>query len=150
MSKYIILSISDSNKHFQTPIDEYLKRLGKSVEVLDLKPIKHGTREQIVTKESEELLTRITTYKEKGFRIVLLIKEWNNHTTAQIHKKYIHRDTVFVIGGPYGVDESVLEGMIDDRVSLGAHTMPHGLAKLVLLEQIYRIQMIEQGRSYHY
>jgi ATP-dependent RNA circularization protein (DNA/RNA ligase family) len=65
MSKYIILSISDSNKHFQTPIDEYLKRLGKSVEVVDIKPTKHGTRDQIIQKETQDMRDKITKYKDK-------------------------------------------------------------------------------------
>jgi 23S rRNA (pseudouridine1915-N3)-methyltransferase len=36
------------------------------------------------------------------------------------------------------------------EVSFGAITLPHGLAKLVLIEQLYRIGTIEAGKSYHY
>jgi 23S rRNA (pseudouridine1915-N3)-methyltransferase len=93
---------------------------------------------------------KITKYKDKWYRVVLLVKEWNNYTTEQLQKKHIYRNTIFVIGWPYGVEEALLNSVIDDRISLGAHTMPHGLAKLVILEQIYRIQMIEYGRQYHY
>ncbi len=147
---YTILAVSDSNKHFQTPIDEYLKRLGKSTNLVDLKPHKHGSRDQIIEKETTDLRKKLEIYKSKGFRVVLLVKEGKSLTTEQLHKKYVHTDTVFVIGWPYGVDEALISDLISDRISFGAHTMPHGLAKLVILEQIYRIQMIEQGRQYHY
>ncbi|HBB04224.1 TPA: hypothetical protein DCZ39_05025 [Patescibacteria group bacterium] len=39
---------------------------------------------------------------------------------------------------------------MDGKISFGAITLPHGLAKVTLLEQIYRIGTIEQGKSYHY
>lgn len=75
---YVICAISDSNKHFQTPIDEYLKRLGKSIDLVDLKPTKHWSRQQIITQETEKILTKITKLKSKWYRIVLLIKEGTN------------------------------------------------------------------------
>lgn len=62
---YIILAISDSNKHFQTALDEYRKRLGKTVTFVDMKPEKRGARQQIIVKESQLLLDKIAQYKNK-------------------------------------------------------------------------------------
>jgi 23S rRNA (pseudouridine1915-N3)-methyltransferase len=56
------------------------------------------------------------------------------------------RDLCFVIGGPYGLE---LED-VDHRFSLGAITLPHQLARVVLLEQIYRGHKILAGEPYHY
>jgi 23S rRNA (pseudouridine1915-N3)-methyltransferase len=56
------------------------------------------------------------------------------------------RDLCFVVGGPYGID---LEE-VDHRFSLGAITLPHQLARVVLLEQIYRGHKILAGEPYHY
>lgn len=56
------------------------------------------------------------------------------------------RDLCFVIGGPYGLE---LEGL-DHRFSLGAITLPHQLARVVLLEQLYRAHKILAGEPYHY
>jgi 23S rRNA (pseudouridine1915-N3)-methyltransferase len=56
------------------------------------------------------------------------------------------RDLCFVIGGPYGLE---LDG-VDHRLSLGAITLPHQLARVVLLEQIYRGHKILAGEPYHY
>ncbi|NOZ44115.1 MAG: 23S rRNA (pseudouridine(1915)-N(3))-methyltransferase RlmH [bacterium] len=39
---------------------------------------------------------------------------------------------------------------MDTKISFGAITMPHGLAKLILLEQIYRAETIHIGKKYHY
>ena len=56
------------------------------------------------------------------------------------------RDLCFVIGGPYGLE---LDD-VDHRLSLGAITLPHQLARVVLLEQIYRGHKILAGEPYHY
>jgi 23S rRNA (pseudouridine1915-N3)-methyltransferase len=56
------------------------------------------------------------------------------------------RDLCFVIGGPYGLD---LAG-VEHRFSLGAITLPHQLARVVLLEQLYRGHKIIAGEPYHY
>jgi 23S rRNA (pseudouridine1915-N3)-methyltransferase len=55
-------------------------------------------------------------------------------------------DLVFVVGGPYGLD---LDG-VDHRFSLGEITLPHQLARVVLLEQLYRGHKILAGEPYHY
>jgi 23S rRNA (pseudouridine1915-N3)-methyltransferase len=55
---------------------------------------------------------------------------------------------VFIIGGSWGLDESILK-RANFTLSFGAMTLPHNLAKIVLLEQIYRAKMIENGKEYH-
>jgi 23S rRNA (pseudouridine1915-N3)-methyltransferase len=56
------------------------------------------------------------------------------------------RDLCFVIGGPFGLD---LEP-VDQRLSLGQITLPHQLARVVLLEQLYRGHKILAREPYHY
>jgi 23S rRNA (pseudouridine1915-N3)-methyltransferase len=56
------------------------------------------------------------------------------------------RDVCFVVGGPYGLD---LDG-VDHRLSFGPITLPHQLARVVLLEQLYRGHKILAGEPYHY
>ena len=58
------------------------------------------------------------------------------------------RDVVFLIGGPYGLPE--LDRAEDHRLSLGPMTMPHQLARVVLLEQLYRAHKILANEPYHY
>jgi 23S rRNA (pseudouridine1915-N3)-methyltransferase len=56
------------------------------------------------------------------------------------------RDLCFVVGGPFGLD---LDG-VDHRLSLGPITLPHQLARVVLLEQLYRAHKILAREPYHY
>ena len=59
-----------------------------------------------------------------------------------------NRKPCFVIGGAQGLDKS-LKTTADMTISLGKQTLPHILARLVLVEQIYRAWSIYEGRSYH-
>lgn len=56
------------------------------------------------------------------------------------------RDLCFVIGGPFGLDLD----QVDHRLSLGQITLPHQLARVVLLEQLYRGHKILAREPYHY
>lgn len=56
------------------------------------------------------------------------------------------RDLCFVVGGPFGLELSEA----DHRLSLGPITLPHQLARVVLLEQLYRAHKIIAGEPYHY
>ena len=56
------------------------------------------------------------------------------------------RDLCFLLGGPFGLE---LEG-VEHRLSLGPLTLPHQLARVVLLEQLYRAHKILAGEPYHY
>jgi 23S rRNA (pseudouridine1915-N3)-methyltransferase len=55
-------------------------------------------------------------------------------------------DLCFVVGGPRGLDLSD----VDEKLSFGPMTLPHQLARVVLLEQLYRAHKILAGEPYHY
>ena len=146
-----ILCISDSDKHFSSACEEYKKRLGKMCTIENVKPIKYWTPEQIIEKETNILLEKISHKKYANAQIVLLEKDWKQLTSkwfAALTKPWSH--TLFLMGWPYGVAVPLLRPYINHIISFWKHTMPHGLAKLVLLEQVYRSTMIAGNRSYHY
>jgi len=58
------------------------------------------------------------------------------------------KEVVFIVGGPYGLDDS-LKAKADFRLSLSSMTLTHGLARMLLLEQIYRAFTILRGEPYH-
>lgn len=147
--KIKVICISDSDKHFVSAIEEYSKRLGKDVDIVTLKPEKNGSREQIITKETEKIIEKISTIKDSY--TILLAKEWKQLSTEQFTKMIEKYNTLtFIIWWPYGVDHTSLKPFIKELVAFGTMTMPHGLAKLVILEQIYRAKTIIEGREYHY
>lgn len=139
-----LYSISDSDKHFKTACDEYSKRLWKSLKIHDLKPTKHGNTDQIITAETQTILDRL----KPNYQVIVLNPEWDQRNTKQRHKALRWKNTQLVIGGPYWLDYSQFKNAI--HVSLGYQTMPHGLAKLVLLEQCYRVQCIWYWKKYNY
>jgi 23S rRNA (pseudouridine1915-N3)-methyltransferase len=147
--KIEIVSISDSDKHFASAIAEYVKRLGADVSLVDLKPVKHGTHEQIIAAETQLIMDQLA---KRPVATYLMSKEGKQVTTEEfgaLIPKHDHH-LRFVIGWPYGLEEWVLTHYIQGKLAFGQITMPHGLAKLVLIEQIYRAQQIMQGRQYHY
>lgn len=61
---------------------------------------------------------------------------------------YARPGVAFVIGGAFGLDPAFLRAA-DYRLSLSPMTLPHGLARLVLAEQLYRAGTILRGEPYH-
>ena len=55
---------------------------------------------------------------------------------------------VFIIGGSLGLGKNVLE-RADEEMSMSPMTFPHQLARVMLLEQLYRAEMISSGGKYH-
>ncbi|MCX6822936.1 MAG: 23S rRNA (pseudouridine(1915)-N(3))-methyltransferase RlmH [candidate division SR1 bacterium] len=145
---FTILNISDSDKHRQSVVDEYTKRLGKSIKIINLKPSKNGSVQQIIAADTQNIITHLSKFSDT--QKILLSKEGKQLDTMQLVSLIRNKDIVFIIGGPYGLDEPALAKYIDSNISFGAITLPHGLAKVTLLEQLYRVGTIEQGKSYHY
>ncbi len=59
------------------------------------------------------------------------------------------RNIVFVVGGPFGLSDEML-ARADYQLSLSKLTFTHEMARLILMEQVYRAFTIIQGRTYHY
>jgi len=145
---FVILNISDSDKHWNAVIEEYTKRLGRSVKIENIKPSRKGNNEQMIQADTENIIAKLEKFSD--YKKILLSKEGKIVTTIDLHTMLTDKNCVFIIGWPYGLDEPVLTKYIDTKISFWAITLPHGLAKVTLLEQLYRISTIAQGKSYHY
>lgn len=146
-----IYIFADSHKHFSSWIQEYTKRLGKHIEIIELKPVKKGTPEQIISAETQILIEKFS--RETGYKIILSPKG-KNISTKEFSKliekqKNSWQKILFAIGGANGLDYEKLELLADFELSLGKMTLPHGLALTMLLEQVYRCTEIEKGSWYH-
>jgi 23S rRNA (pseudouridine1915-N3)-methyltransferase len=83
----------------------------------------------------------------KNAKIVALDERGEEMTTRQF-AGLLKSETTFVIGGPDGLDESVKKGAAL-LLRLSSLTLPHALAQVILLEQIYRAATILTGHPYH-
>jgi 23S rRNA (pseudouridine1915-N3)-methyltransferase len=107
----------------------------------------HARLELVEVREDERVPPRI---KERD-HVVLLASDGRQLDSVELSRwledrRQDGRDVCFVIGGPRGLD---LE-RCDTRLSLGPMTLPHQLARVVLLEQLYRAHKILAGEPYHY
>lgn len=148
---FVILSISDSDKHFSSAIQEYVKRLGKDIKIENLKPYKADNHSLVIEKETESIID-ILKKKYSDYQKFLLIKEGELYDTLELAKVLKQKDSVFIIGWPYWVDEEKIKKEIPSikEISFGAITLPHWLAKLTLVEQLYRVSTIWIWKKYHY
>ncbi|MDR3558525.1 MAG: 23S rRNA (pseudouridine(1915)-N(3))-methyltransferase RlmH [Candidatus Pacebacteria bacterium] len=144
-----ILIISPGKKHspeMAAMIGEYEKRLRGSFEVA-WKFISAGE----VKDESAAILRSIGSddfvilLDEKG------IVQGSVQFSEMLEKAVIGgaKKVVFIIGGAYGVDESVRE-RAKKVISISAMTLPHMIVRLFLVEQIYRASQIAIGGKYHH
>lgn len=138
--------------------EEYIKRLARFgrceiLEVPDL-PVPENaspaTEAQIMEKEGEKLLSRV---REQDYVIAMCIggKRYDSVAFSRHLGSLADRGEkrlVFVIGGSLGLGSNVL-ARADERLSLSDMTMPHNLARLFLLEQLYRAEKIRAGEKYH-
>jgi 23S rRNA (pseudouridine1915-N3)-methyltransferase len=155
MKKCNIRTIGKPTESWQKEaIHMYLTRLQSfgGVELVEL-PEGHGK-----TAKPDERKTRSAEAQTilKGIdeaAIVIALDQRGKMLDSKAFSKKIsewesRNSLVFVIGGSWGLDETVLK-RANFTLSLGEITLPHNLAKIVLLEQIYRAKMIENGREYH-
>ena len=121
---------------FQDDVEHYRKLLAGLARV-----------ELIEVREDEKVPPRIP----ERAHLVLLASNGREFDSIELSKwleerRQEGRDLCFVIGGPRGLD---LE-KCDTRLSLGRITLPHQLARVVLLEQLYRAHKILAREPYHY
>ncbi len=90
---------------------------------------------------------RLRAALPRGARLVVLDEHGRDYTTQQF-ARLLGTQTAFVIGGPDGLDDPIKkEAAVLLRLS--AMTLPHALAQVVLLEQLYRAASLLAGHPYH-
>jgi 23S rRNA (pseudouridine1915-N3)-methyltransferase len=139
-------------------IGEYVKRLTPYVK-LEITEVDEVTLpknasdtdvEILKSKESEKILSQISS----SHHVILLDLDGKNLNSTSfsdyIFRQYVDgkSDITFVIGGSHGVSQA-MRRHADFRLKLSEMTFPHQLARLILLEQIYRAYKIHFNEPYH-
>ena len=136
--------------------EDYLKRLRRyfPVEVVEVaeEDMNRYSAEEVLAAEGERLLGRIPA----GAYVVALDRARGKPLSSEEHARKLNSlglsgrsHVTFVLGGPLGLSPELL-GRANKRLSFGPITLPHALARVVLLEQLYRAVKIGRGEKYHW
>ena len=97
--------------------------------------------ERVAVKDESRLMV------PKGARLIALDERGSDMTTAQF-ARLLERPTAFVIGGADGLTPAV-KSAADLLLKLSSLTLPHALAQVILVEQLYRAATLLTGHPYH-
>jgi 23S rRNA (pseudouridine1915-N3)-methyltransferase len=134
--RLIVLAVGRLRPPFIDDVDHYEKLLRRQARV-----------EIVEVREDEALERRIP---ERAYVVLLDAggRELSSEALASFleERRQAGLDVVFVLGGPFGTDLA----RHDTKLSLGPMTLPHQLARVVLLEQLFRAHKILAGEPYHH
>jgi 23S rRNA (pseudouridine1915-N3)-methyltransferase len=134
--KILVVAVGRMRPPFSDDVQHYQKLLARHVKL-----------ELVEVREDDHVARRIP---ERVF-VTLLDREGDELDSITFsrfleERRQSAQDLCFVIGGPFGLE---LDD-VDHRISLGRITLPHQLARVVLLEQLFRGHKILAGEPYHY
>lgn len=134
--RMLIVAVGRLRPPYQDDVQHYRKMLGRYAKV-----------ELIELRDEEKVTGRIP-----DDAYLVLLSTGGETMASEAFAKFVEkrrqegRDLCFVIGGPRGLDLDAC----DMKLSFGPMTMPHQLARVVLIEQIYRAHKIIAREPYHY
>lgn len=150
--KTTLLAIGKLRPAIREACDEYLARLRRYGEMVE-RQLREGpaTGPPLVQRRQEG--ARLVEAIPAGSLVVALDRAgtaWSSEALAKAVGQWRDRGTpvTLIIGGSTGLDDQVLV-RAEHRWSLGPLTLPHELARLVVLEQWYRAATILRGERYH-
>jgi 23S rRNA (pseudouridine1915-N3)-methyltransferase len=134
--RLVVLAVGRLRHPYADDVQHYLKLLAR-----------HARVEMIEVRQEE----RVTGQIPPRAYVSLLDRQGEQFDSLSFSRfledrRQAGRDLCFVVGGPLGLQLDV----VDHRFSLGPLTLPHQLARVVLLEQLYRGHKILAGEPYHY
>lgn len=145
MRKIHIVSAGKLDPWLESQFREYEKRLSRTIQI-----VWHVAKTGDSASENEFFKSQLEgkyyiALDESG--VAVSSKEIAQHLEESAVSA--RSDVYFLIGGAYGIQPHILEGA---RYiwSFGKITLPHLFARLLLIEQIYRADSINQGRNYHH
>lgn len=152
--KVVLAVVGRAGKSVADAIADYEKRVARywPFEVIEVKAVKAGSKpdDDVRAAESAALLERLP----RDVEIVALTRvgeRWSSEqlsTYLQEHALRSSAGVAFVIGGALGLDTELLR-RAQHRLALSSMTLPHEMARLFMIEQLYRAGTIARGEPYH-
>ncbi len=147
-----IIAIGDKHdSHVEQAIAMYETRLGNILPIhWRLLPYSKHQGDASRREESAAILRAITSEQ-----FVILLDERGVHFSSEDFSRHLMNkidvgfSLVFVVGGAYGVDKTVHD-RANVTMALSTLVFPHQLVRLILVEQLYRAQMIHSNHPYHH
>lgn len=153
--KLLVLGKTDTSQLHQL-IEEYRNRLKHYIKfeleiIPDLKNTKNLSEKLQKEKEGGAILNKLNPTD-----VLVLLDENGKQKTSVEFSEYLQKNMnsglkqlVFVIGGPYGFSDAVYQKS-QDRISLSKMTFSHQMARLFMVEQLYRAFTILRNEPYHH
>jgi 23S rRNA (pseudouridine1915-N3)-methyltransferase len=147
-----IIAVADSFAHFEAPIVEFIKRLKGEVILELVSPTKHADSAFVIRTETERIRVLLERSKQSVVYLDIIAAPISTEDLVFLVKQLKNTATpiIFLIGWAFGIDKKTLSPYIRQTLSLSPMTLPHSLALLVILEQLYRVISIEKGSKYHH
>lgn len=149
MGQFQIISVGKLNNSYLKISEDYQKLLRDKIKSSEISYSKKLPPEQIKQFEAKLIKELLIA---KSYKIILNVIG-QTYTSIEFAKKIKElsdagKDVQFIIGGAFGLDQSIVD-LADNALSLSTMTLPHQMAKIMLLEQIYRAQTIIENHPYH-
>lgn len=150
--RLLVVAVGKLRPSLRELCDDYLRRLGKHL-IVDEREVREAGRAGSALRQRDEEGRRLLEQIPAAANVILLDiggAGWTSEELAQRLDgwRLAARDLVFVVGGAEGVSEAV-RARASTRWSLGALTLPHELARVIVVEQLYRAGTILRGEPYH-
>ena len=150
--EFAILAVGKLRPYYRQAGDDYIRRLKRYVSISE-QEVREASRAPNAARQLADEAKRLEAKIPSGSTVIALTRDgsgWSSQDlAAQVDRWLIaSRPVALVIGGSNGLDPSLL-ARAHSRWSLGPLTLPHELARVVVLEQLYRALTILRGEPYH-
>jgi 23S rRNA (pseudouridine1915-N3)-methyltransferase len=147
-----IVAVGKLRPFYRSAADDYAQRLRRYVGVNEYE-VREASRASNPALQRAEEASRLGSRISAENMVIALSREgtgWSSRELATQLERWMiaSRPISLVIGGSHGLDPSFL-GRSNARWSLGPLTFPHELARVIVLEQLYRAFTILRGEPYH-
>lgn len=148
----MVVAVGKLRPYYRQAFDDYARRLQRYGNFREHE-VREASRAPNVAGQRAEEAERLSTRIPEGSNLVALARVgagWTSTDLARQLERWLlaARPLAFVIGGSHGLDSSLI-GRATATWSLGPLTLPHELARVIVVEQVYRAFTILRGGPYH-